>query len=196
MCCQNFLKKLFTFFIAFLVGIFVVEIYQVNYSNNKTQDLSSNENLVIAKKQTQSLVKENGIETKNKDRGASGLSDRRSDCLNYCRVCKCESEPSNNSPKVTKTENSANSKPLNIIYKPHAKYTKEAKLNNIQGNVRLRIVFLANGEIGSINEIAGLPFGLTEKAIEAAQKIRFEPQITNGRAVVVSKVVVFRFEIY
>ena len=91
---------------------------------------------------------------------------------------------------------SANSKGLKVLYKPRLIYTEKARINNIEGNVRLRVTFLADGKIGAIGEIGGLPFGLTEKAIEAAKKIKFEPQIANGKPISVSKAVAFTFTIY
>lgn len=105
-------------------------------------------------------------------------------------------DDSRNEKLLSNNKSDKNNRRLNVLYKPRALYTEEAKLNNIQGKVRVRVTFLANGEIGSVSEVAGLPFGLTEKAIDAAKKMRFEPQISNGRLVAVTKVVVFNFTIY
>jgi TonB family protein len=67
-----------------------------------------------------------------------------------------------------------------ILYKEKAKYTLDARNNGIEGTVVLNVVFTANGRITSIRVIRGLPDGLTEKAIEAALKIRFNPAVKNG----------------
>lgn len=88
------------------------------------------------------------------------------------------------------------SKGLNITFKPKPKYTDEARQNNITGNVRVRVTFLANGSIGSVSPVSNLGYGLTEQAIAAAKQMRFEPQMQNGRPVAVTKVVVFNFTIY
>lgn len=88
------------------------------------------------------------------------------------------------------------SKGLNITFKPKPKYTDEARQNNITGNVRVRVTFLANGSIGSVSPVSNLGYGLTEQAIAAAKQMRFEPQLQNGRPVAVTKVVVFNFTIY
>lgn len=88
------------------------------------------------------------------------------------------------------------SKPLNITYKPKPKYTDEARQKNITGNVKVKVTFLASGQIGSVSPITNLGYGLTEQAIAAARQMRFEPQLQNGRPVAVTKTVVFTFTIY
>ncbi len=85
---------------------------------------------------------------------------------------------------------------LRIISKPKATYTDQARQNQIQGNVTLRITFLANGSIGSITPVSGLGYGLTEQAIAAARRIQFEPAKVNGVAQTVSKTFQYGFTIY
>ncbi|MFN0140021.1 MAG: energy transducer TonB [Pyrinomonadaceae bacterium] len=89
-----------------------------------------------------------------------------------------------------------NSSPLRIISKPRPIYTEDARQNNVQGTVILRLVFLASGNIGAIEPIKTLPNGLTEQAVEAAKKIRFEPNRVNGRPVSVRRMVEYTFTIY
>ena len=72
--------------------------------------------------------------------------------------------------------------PVKITAKPKAQYTDEARTNEIQGTVRLKIVLLADGEVVEITPITKLPFGLTEQAIAAARQIKFEPRKVNGVA--------------
>jgi TonB family protein len=86
--------------------------------------------------------------------------------------------------------------PLSILSKPRPGYTDSARTNNVQGTVRLRVTFNANGTIGSISPVSGLPNGLTEQAIAAARQIRFEPKKINGVPVSVTKVVEYSFSIY
>ena len=85
---------------------------------------------------------------------------------------------------------------LNITSKPRADYTDAARQNNIQGVVRLKVTFLANGQIGAVSAVSGLPNGLTEKAIAAAKNMRFTPKKVNGVAVPVARVVEYSFTIY
>ncbi|HEU0173840.1 MAG TPA: TonB family protein [Blastocatellia bacterium] len=83
-----------------------------------------------------------------------------------------------------------------ILYREKAKYTEEARQNKIQGVVTLQVVFHINGSITDIKVIRGLPDGLTEKAIEAAKKIRFNPAVKNGAPVSVRGTLEFTFNLY
>jgi TonB family protein len=59
----------------------------------------------------------------------------------------------------------------------------------------LNVVFRADGRITNIRVVRGLPDGLTEKAIEAALKIRFNPAVKNGVPVSVRGNVEFAFSL-
>jgi TonB family protein len=83
-----------------------------------------------------------------------------------------------------------------ILYREKAQYTQEAKDNKIEGTLVLSAVFGADGQIGEINVVRGLPYGLTENAIEAAKKIRFNPAVKDGQPVSVRGSVEFVFRLY
>ncbi len=85
---------------------------------------------------------------------------------------------------------------IKFISKPKASYTDQARTNQIQGTVRLRVTFSASGQVGSISPVSGLPYGLTEQAIAAARQIRFEPAKRNGVAIPTTAVVEYNFNIY
>ncbi len=72
------------------------------------------------------------------------------------------------------------SRGLMVLQKFPARYNEDGRNNNVSGIVRLRILFKANGNIGRITVLAGLPFGLTEQAIIAAKQIKFLPAEING----------------
>jgi TonB family protein len=82
-----------------------------------------------------------------------------------------------------------------ILYKERAAYTREAKDNKVEGTVVLSVVFGADAQIGDIRVIHGLPHGLTQKAIEAASKIRFEPAVKDGQPVSVRGKLEFSFRL-
>jgi TonB family protein len=65
--------------------------------------------------------------------------------------------------------------------------------NGVEGTVVLNVVFTADRRITSVRVVRGLPDGLTEKAIEAAQKIRFNPAVKNGVPVSVRGNIEFTF---
>ncbi|HEY0047853.1 MAG TPA: energy transducer TonB [Pyrinomonadaceae bacterium] len=92
-------------------------------------------------------------------------------------------------------------KPLKILSKPAANYTNAARANNIQGRVRVKVTFMANGKIGKVsdepqNHEDVKKSGLVKAAIEAAKKIRFEPAIKNGKPVTAVKIIEYTFTLY
>jgi TonB family protein len=68
-----------------------------------------------------------------------------------------------------------------LIMKPEPTYTDEARKNAIEGLVVLKVVFYSDGSVGNIRTVSGLPYGLTEKAIEAARKMKFVPAVKDGK---------------
>ncbi|OLE52154.1 MAG: hypothetical protein AUG51_19550 [Acidobacteria bacterium 13_1_20CM_3_53_8] len=83
-----------------------------------------------------------------------------------------------------------------IIAKPEAPYTEEARRNQITGTVTLRAVLASNGTITGIRSVSGLPYGLTEQAIEAAHRIKFVPAQRDGRAVSQYIQIEYNFNLY
>lgn len=83
-----------------------------------------------------------------------------------------------------------------IIFNPQPQYTEEARKNQVQGVVRLAMVLTASGQIQSIRVASGLPDGLTDKAIEAARRIKFIPAQKDGRNVSQYVTVEYNFRIY
>jgi TonB family protein len=67
-----------------------------------------------------------------------------------------------------------------VITKPEPTYTDEARKNQVTGTVILRCVFSSSGSVTNVRIVSGLPFGLSEKALEAARQIRFIPAIKDG----------------
>ena len=87
-------------------------------------------------------------------------------------------------------------KPLKLLTKPRAEFTEQARAGNIQGEVELEVTFKKSGEIGKIKILKPLSAGLTENAVEAAKKIRFEPEIRNGKPVTIKRKQVYTFRLY
>lgn len=85
--------------------------------------------------------------------------------------------------------------PLAIESKPRPVYTDAARLEKTEGTVKLRVAFLSDGSIGNVEPLSELPNGLTEKAIDAAKKIRFRPATVDGVAVDSSKLIEYSFAI-
>ncbi|MGH9836522.1 MAG: TonB family protein [Blastocatellia bacterium] len=89
---------------------------------------------------------------------------------------------------------SSSSRPT-ILYREKAEYSQEARDNGIEGTVQLSVVFGADGQIRDLKIVRGLPHGLTEKAIEAANKIRFEPAMKDGQPVNVRGMLEYSFNL-
>lgn len=83
-----------------------------------------------------------------------------------------------------------------VLAKPEPRYTEEARRAQITGTVVLRVVFSADGIIRHILVLRGLPFGLTERAIEAARGIRFTPATIDGVPVSLFVQVEYNFHLY
>jgi len=84
---------------------------------------------------------------------------------------------------------------LKVLKKEPPSYSREAKDQGVSGTVRLLVAFRSNGTIGPILVLKGLGHGLTEKAIEAARRIKFKPTIVNGVPVDAVRQVEFTFEV-
>jgi TonB family protein len=82
-----------------------------------------------------------------------------------------------------------------ITYRERADYTQEAREKKVEGNVLLRVIFGVDGKIGAIRVESGLPYGLTEEAIRAARRIRFEPAMKDGKPVSVRGNLEFGFSL-
>lgn len=74
-------------------------------------------------------------------------------------------------------------RPLVVVHRLEAQHTKESAKNNVSGTVFLRAIFRASGKVTDIRVQSGLPFGLTESAIETVRKIYFIPAVKDGRHV-------------
>jgi protein TonB len=83
-----------------------------------------------------------------------------------------------------------------LLSKPEPQYTEEARRNQISGTVMLRAVFSSSGEVVQIRALSALPFGLTERAIAAARRIKFTPAMKKGRAVSVHMQLEYNFNLY
>jgi TonB family protein len=83
-----------------------------------------------------------------------------------------------------------------ILSKPDPEYTYEASRRQIKGHVLLEVMLSENGQVTQIRTLKGLPFGLTERAIGAAMRIKFEPAELEGKKVSYPVRIVYNFEIF
>lgn len=85
--------------------------------------------------------------------------------------------------------------PLEILHKPKAAYTEEARRLQIEGAVVLEVLFAASGEVRILRILHGLGHGLDENAVRAAQAIGFNPARRGSDAVDAVAVVRITFQL-
>jgi TonB family protein len=84
---------------------------------------------------------------------------------------------------------------LEVLSKPPVQYTSEARQLRVQGDVVLRVTFLATGQVVVEGVIHGLGHGLDEEARKVAQQIRFRPATRDGRPVDLTTNIVITFQL-
>jgi protein TonB len=62
-------------------------------------------------------------------------------------------------------------------------YTAEAVQNKVEGKIVLQLVVCSDGRVSDVRTNEALPFGLTEHAIEALRKVRFQPALLGTQPV-------------
>ena len=77
---------------------------------------------------------------------------------------------------------------------PPADYTRAARDAKLKGDVRLRLVLAADGTVKHVFPIKSLDHGLTESAVSAARRIRFEPAQRDGQPVSQFVTLVYNFK--
>ena len=83
-----------------------------------------------------------------------------------------------------------------VVAKPEPTYTEDARRHQITGTIVIRCVFTSSGAVTNIVAMSTLPDGLTEKAIAAAQQIRFIPAVKDGRFVSMYMQLEYNFNLY
>jgi TonB family protein len=70
-----------------------------------------------------------------------------------------------------------------ILSRPEPEYTERARENGVHGTVVLRGIVATDGRVIITRIVQWLPYGLTMKALKAAQKIKFIPATKDGKPV-------------
>ena len=83
-----------------------------------------------------------------------------------------------------------------ILSKPAPGYTEEARRNEVTGTVLLRVVLSSTGRVTNMRVVSGLPYGLTENALEAAWRIKFVPAVKDGRNVSQQALIEYNFNLF
>lgn len=83
-----------------------------------------------------------------------------------------------------------------ITFKPEPGFTESARRQNLVGKVRLRAVLGSDGAVRHVFVVKGMPEGLTELCVAAAEKIKFKPALKGGRPVSQFIVLEYNFNTY
>ena len=78
---------------------------------------------------------------------------------------------------------------------PNPMYPEAARRARIQGVVVLECIIGKDGIVQDVKVLRGLPLGLTEAAVDAVKKWRFEPSTLNGKPVEVLYILTVRFNL-
>ncbi len=88
----------------------------------------------------------------------------------------------------------AQDKPLEVLEQPKPGLPENYGLLDVQGTVRLKVEFLSSGKVGNIVEITKIPVAnLTQLAVEAARKIKFEPEVRDGSRVDTTRLIQYGY---
>ncbi|MFZ0338039.1 MAG: TonB family protein [Terracidiphilus sp.] len=124
--------------------------------------------------------------------GASGTGHTGS---NYGKVASAEI-PVNTRPSMAPRQAAEPmATNLEVLSKPPVQYTAEARQMKVQGDVVLRVTFLASGQVVVQGVVRGLGHGLDEEARRVAQQIRFRPATRDGRAVDITTTITITFQL-
>jgi TonB family protein len=85
--------------------------------------------------------------------------------------------------------------PIEVLFKPAADYTDEARSLRIEGEVVLEAAFGPSGEAAVVRVVQGLGHGLDETAARAVSGIRFRPATRDGVPVSVRTLVRIQFRL-
>jgi TonB family protein len=80
--------------------------------------------------------------------------------------------------------------------RPMPTYTDTAKAVGVTGAVNLKVLLGSDGRVTLVRVISGLPFGLTERAIQAAKATKFVPAIKDGKNVSTWVQMEFNFNLF
>ena len=83
-----------------------------------------------------------------------------------------------------------------VLGRPEPLYTESARKFGVTGIVQIRLVLGAAGGVERFEVVKGLPHALTLKAVEAAQRIKFEPAQKDGRPVAQYATIQYHFNVY
>ncbi|UCF80018.1 MAG: energy transducer TonB [Acidobacteriota bacterium] len=87
----------------------------------------------------------------------------------------------------------AGTTPPKCVYRVEPDYPDEAKRVGLEGNVFLNVTVDERGNVADVVVVQGGPLGMTEEAVEAVWKWKYEPSTLHGRPISLQFNVIVRF---
>ena len=100
------------------------------------------------------------------------------------------------SPNDVDDQPDAGVTPLKILSKPRPGYTDEARMRNVQGTIRVLVIFGASGRVEKTFLLNRLGSGIDQQVIAAVNRISFTPMMRDGKPVSTVKQIEYTFSIY
>src|SRR5918912_906396 len=66
-------------------------------------------------------------------------------------------------------------RPSKFAYRQEPQYTEEARAHQLHGLVILTVILCRTGQVTDIVVVEGLPYGMTERVVEAVRRFKFIP---------------------
>lgn len=114
---------------------------------------------------------------------------------NYGKVASAGIPGVTHTAAVSRADERPASTDLEVLSKPPVQYTSEARKLKVQGDVVLRVTFLASGQVVVDGVVHGLGHGLDAEARRVAEQIRFRPATRDGRPVDLTTNIVISFQL-
>lgn len=134
---------------------------------------------------------------------AEGDTDRNQDVWLYVGMAQLKLKESKKAgaafkaatkKSIVETEDS--DEKVEILSKPRPSYTDLARMNAIQGRIKVALEFGSDGEIKMVALFQGLPHGLNDEVLKVVKNVTFRPAKKDGKAINAIRILEYNFEIY
>jgi TonB family protein len=85
---------------------------------------------------------------------------------------------------------------VRLSSKPEPPYTEKARQAGVEGTVVLSVIFSSDATLKRVLVLQWLPFGLAQRAVEAARRIKFTPATKDGQPVSMYYKIEYNFHLY
>jgi len=122
----------------------------------------------------------------------------RKDIMGVTKPTTVVAQTANNSNQSSEQVFSSKevARPAFPVSRPEPFYTEAARFDRVVGTVVLTAVLSSTGKVTNIKVVKGLQDGLTERAVDAARKVKFIPALKDGKLVSQHTQLEYHFNLY